>query len=87
MGPKKAAAIEMLNGVLAEFGIINRAKDSDAVYVLRSGKIIDAKGHNARASHDNIAHWIEKEYGVKDLDEYNGSRFMREACNAIRITP
>lgn len=87
MGSKKAAAIEMLNGVLAEFGVIDRAKDSDAVYVLRSGKIVDAKGHNARASHDNVARWIEKEYGVKDLDEYNGSRFMREACNAIRITP
>lgn len=55
MGSKKAVAIEMLNGVLAEFGVIDRAKDSDAVYVLRSGKIVDAKGHNARASHDNVA--------------------------------
>lgn len=86
-GKSKATAKDILRDVIREFGFISDALDSEAVYVLRSGRILNTKGSNARASHDNIAGYISKKFGIDDLDEYNGSRFMRKNCNAMRITP
>ncbi len=80
-------AKQILNGVLGEFKTVDKISDSEAAYVLKSGRIIDAKGSCARASHDNVAKYIEKVFGIDDLDEYNGSRFMRLNCNAMRVTP
>lgn len=69
------------------FGIILDPMKSDAVYILKSGKIIDTKGPYDSHQHENIAKYITTNYGYNDLDDNNGSKFMCRGCNAVRLTP
>ena len=78
---------EVLKDVMTTFGIITDPTKSDAVYVLKSGKILDTKGPYANHQHENIANYITDKYGFPDLDNENGSKFFTRACNAVRLTP
>lgn len=68
------------------FGFLSEITYADAVYVLKSGKILDTKGPFENQQHENIALYNKDRYGIDDLDENNGSKLMNQA-NAIRVTP
>ena len=68
------------------FGFLSEITYADAVYVLKSGKILDTKGPFENQQHENIALYNNDRYGIDDLDENNGSKLMNQA-NAIRVTP
>ena len=77
----------VLKDVIATFGIITDPRSSDAVYILKSGKILDTKGPYNNHQHENIANYITEKTGFNDLDNANGSKFLTRACNAVRLTP
>ena len=79
-------AREILKDVKATFGFIDPT-ESEATYLLNSGRFLDTKGPFANHQHINIANYIEEHYDIDDVDPINnGSKFMLHIAHAVRIT-
>lgn len=73
-----------LEEVVDEFKIIDNALDSEAVYILNDGRVMNTQGHYENEQHINVAHFVEVK--TKQRDTYlDGSLFMIKQ-NAIRFT-
>ena len=85
---KKLTKQQLLSDLINTFGKIDLKKynESDALYLLRDGSLLDTKGIYDNHQHENISKYIEDKYKIKDSLNDGGSKFMN-SIGAIRVTP
>ena len=83
----KEQAKTIYKDVINQFGFINNPTKVDACYILRNGNFLDTCGGFPTHQHINVAKYISQVYNYNDLNSLNnGSNFMMNAANAVKIT-